>query len=484
MRPGARWCGLIVAVALVGVSCGDRARDDDLLDPAAFASSIDLDQIVGHLGDLQRIANENDGNRAAGTQGYEDSVDYVASTLRAAGFDVTTPEFKFSTFDVASESLTAGGTEFGIGTFGYSPATPPEGLTARVVAVPTERAHGCVLGDYDGTDVRGAIVVLNRGECTFTVKEQVATAAGAAAVLVAFDPQVEDRGTLGEPNVGKIPIARISAADVPALVAAAGDALLRIDATATTRVTRNVIAQTTTGSTDNVVMVGAHLDSVPEGPGINDNGSGAAAILDIATTLGPEPNITNAVRFAWWGGEELGLLGSDDYVANLTPEERGRIALYLNFDMLGSPNAGYLTYDGDNSDETGAEPGPEGSAGIERTFNAYLLQHEVIPAGTDFDGRSDYDAFVQHGIPSGGVFSGAEEDKSPDQQRLWGGVADQPFDANYHRSGDSLANINVHALELNSRAAAWGVATYAVDITGPDGVPGYTDRDSVRGDDE
>ena len=485
MRRAARLCCLAAAVTLVGVSCGDDARDDSaLLDPAAFASSIDLDHIVGHLGDLQRIANENDGNRAAGTPGYDESVEYFASVLREAGFDVTTPEFEFSTFDVASESLQAGGTDFGIDTFKYSPATPPDGLHARVVDLSGEHALGCEPRDYEGTDVRGAIVVVTRGECNFTQKEELAATAGAAAVLVAFTPESGRGGTLQEPNLGRIPIAQINDADVPALLRAEGDAFLRIDATTLTRTTRNIIAQTTTGSTDDVVMVGAHLDSVDAGPGINDNGSGAAAILDIATTLGPEPRIANAVRFAWWGGEELGLLGSDDYVAGLTPEERARIALYLNFDMLGSPNAGYLTYDGDNSDGEGESAGPEGSAGIERTFNAYLLQHEIVPEGTDFDGRSDYGPFVRHRIPSGGVFSGAEDKKTPDQQRLWGGEADEPFDPNYHQAGDTLANIDVHALELNSRAAAWGVATYAVDITGPDGVPGHADRDAVRGDDE
>lgn len=177
---------------------------------------------------------------------------------------------------------------------------------------------------------------------------------------------------------------------------------------AATIVTRNVIAQTTTGRTDEVVMTGAHLDSVPEGPGINDNGSGSAGQLEMALALGSAPPVTNAVRFAWWGAEESGLIGSTTYVGGLTPEARRDIAVLLNTDMIGSPNPAYFAYDGDNSDNIGAPPGPTGSDGIERTLTSALGATEVQARGTDFDGRSDYGPFVAAGIPSGGLFTGAE----------------------------------------------------------------------------
>ncbi|WP_141124862.1 M20/M25/M40 family metallo-hydrolase, partial [Prescottella equi] len=124
----------------------------------------------------------------------------------------------------------------------------------------------------------------------------------------------------------------------------------------------------------NVVMAGAHLDSVPDGPGINDDGSGVASLLETARQLGAKPDTANAVRFAFWGAEEEGLNGSTAYVDGLDDAARADIALYLNFDMVGSPNAGYFVYDGDNSDNVGEGPGPEGSAGIERTFAAIVLQ--------------------------------------------------------------------------------------------------------------
>lgn len=193
---------------------------------------------------------------------------------------------------------------------------------------------------------------------------------------------------------------------------------------------RNVIAQTKTGSTTDVVMAGAHLDSVAEGPGINDNGSGVAAVLETAVQLGNSPQVHNAVRFGFWGAEELGLIGSRNYVESLNIDALKNIALYLNFDMLASPNPGYFTYDGDQSlplDSRGQPVVPEGSAGIERLLVAYLKLAGKTAQDTAFDGRSDYDGFTLAGIPSGGLFAGAEVKKTDEQAKLWGGTANEPL---------------------------------------------------------
>jgi Zn-dependent M28 family amino/carboxypeptidase len=244
--------------------------------------------------------------------------------------------------------------------------------------------------------------------------------------------------------------------------------------------TRNVIAQTKTGSTANVVMVGAHLDSVPAGPGINDNGSGVAAVMETALQLGASPQVTNAVRFGFWGAEELGLLGSNNYVQSLNVEALKDIALYLNFDMLGSPNPGYFTYDGDQSirpnDNGGAPRVPEGSAGIERTLVAYLKGAAKPPEDTSFDGRSDYDGFTQSGVPAGGIYSGAEEKMSVEQAQRWGGHANEPFDPNYHKATDTLDHIDRTALEINGGGVAYSVGFYAQDQGGRNGVPIRDDR--------
>jgi Zn-dependent M28 family amino/carboxypeptidase len=254
---------------------------------------------------------------------------------------------------------------------------------------------------------------------------------------------------------------------------------IKLNAGVRTERTRNVIAQTKTGSTANVVLVGAHLDSVPEGPGINDNGSGVAAVLETALQLGSSPQVDNAVRFGFWGAEELGLLGSLNYVQSLDVEALRDIALYLNFDMIGSPNPGYFTYDGDQSappDANGVPRIPEGSAGIERALVAYLQQAGKPAQDINFDGRSDYDGFTAAGVPAGGIFSGAESKMSKEQAERWGGRAGEPFDPNYHKESDTLEHVDRTAMEINGGGVAYVVGIYAQDQTGRNGVPIRDDR--------
>ncbi|NLE80354.1 MAG: M20/M25/M40 family metallo-hydrolase [Rhodococcus sp.] len=467
------------AIALAGCSSGDEAPKQPV-DATTLAESVTIDSVVDHLEKLEEIAADNDGNRAAGTPGYTASADYVAQTLRDKGFDVETPEFEYHSFDVASEQLLADGQDIEVQALGYSPSTGPDGITAPIVAVPADESPGCEITDYDGLDVTGAVVLVERGVCPFADKQKLAAERGAvAAVVVNNEDGPLLGGTLGDPDAGEIPTAGVSKADGETL-AAADDVTLTLETEATTSTGRNVIAQTTTGSTDDVVMVGAHLDSVPDGPGINDNGTGVAATLETASQLGGSPNVNNAVRFAFWGAEELGLRGSEAYVESLDPEQKADIALYLNFDMLGSENPGYLAYDGDDSDAFGAGPGPEGSAGIERTFVDYFAGVGVDLDGTDFDGRSDYGPFIAAQIPAGGVFSGADGQKTAEQAQEWGGTPDVAYDRNYHSADDTLANIDREALAQNSAAVAYAVGVYAQDLGGPNGVPTGAEREKAR----
>ncbi|MEO3875661.1 M28 family peptidase [Nonomuraea sp. B12E4] len=227
----------------------------------------------------------------------------------------------------------------------------------------------------------------------------------------------------------------------------------------------NVIADWPGGDPNDVLMIGAHLDSVTAGPGINDNGSGSAAILETALEVSRQAlQPAKHLRFAWWGAEELGLRGSQFYVSNLPAAERARIKGYLNFDMVGSPNPGYFVYDGDNSDGTGSGPGPAGSAALERTIQDYFTSIGVATRGTDFDGRSDYGPFIAVGIPAGGTFTGAEGIKSSTHASLWGGTAGQAFDVCYHRACDTTANINDTALNRNADAIAYAVWTIATAV--------------------
>jgi Zn-dependent M28 family amino/carboxypeptidase len=220
-------------------------------------------------------------------------------------------------------------------------------------------------------------------------------------------------------------------------------------------------------------MAGGHLDSVQAGPGINDNGSGSAALLEIAEQLG---NVTpaNTLRFAWWGGEEAGLIGSTAYVNGLSQDEKDEIALYLNFDMVGSPNYIFMTYDGDESGFP-APPGvpiPDGSIQIEDTFESYYTWAGEPYDDAQFSGRSDYQAFILSDIPAGGLFTGAEGVKTPEQAAIWGGTAGAQYDPCYHLACDTYANNSDHALDVNSDAIAFAVMTYMYSTETINGVKG------------
>jgi Zn-dependent M28 family amino/carboxypeptidase len=214
-----------------------------------------------------------------------------------------------------------------------------------------------------------------------------------------------------------------------------------------------------------VVVVGAHLDSVIAGPGINDNGSGTSTILEIAEEMA-ELGIRNRqkVRFAFWGAEELNLFGSQFYVDSLSDEELQTIVANLNFDMLGSPNYVRFVYDGDGS--AGGPDGPPGSAQIETLFNDYFADQGLPVEPTPFDGRSDYGPFIAIGIPAGGLFSGAEGIKTPAQVAVYGGVAGEQYDPCYHEACDDITNLSTKALLELGDAAAHSVMTLARSRTG------------------
>ena len=208
------------------------------------------------------------------------------------------------------------------------------------------------------------------------------------------------------------------------------------------------------------MLVGAHLDSVADGPGINDNGSGSAAILETAlqmAELGIEP--TNRVRFAFWGGEEDGLVGSDYYVAQLTARQLKEHAVNLNFDMVGSPNFVRFVYDGDGS--AFGVTGPNGSARVEQVFLDYFSSQGLATAPTEFDGRSDYFAFINNGIPAGGLFTGAEGIKTAAQAAIYGGTAGAAYDSCYHQACDTIDNLSNVALDQMSDAIAHATLTFA-----------------------
>ncbi|HWF28508.1 MAG TPA: M28 family metallopeptidase [Mycobacterium sp.] len=478
----------LVALTVFAAGCLHRPANSQQgtgnPDSAKFATAlhnkVTTDAMMAHLSKLQDIANANNGTRAVGTPGYEASVDYVVNTLRNSGFDVQTPEFSARVFHADKPEVTVGGKPVETRALDYSLGTPPDGVSGPMVAGPTGESPGCKASDFDGLGTQGAVVLVDRGTCPFAQKEDAAAQRGAVAMIVADNVDEQQMGgTLGADTDVKIPVVGVTKSVGVQLRAQPGRTTIKLNASSQSFKARNVIAQTKTGSTTDVVMAGAHLDSVPEGPGINDNGSGVAAVLETAVQLGNSPQVQNAVRFGFWGAEELGLIGSRNYVESLNLDALKHIALYLNFDMLASPNPGYFTYDGDQSlppDARGQPVVPEGSAGIERTLAAYLKSAGKTAQDTSFDGRSDYDGFTLAGIPAGGLFSGAENKKSDEQAKLWGGTANEPFDPNYHQKADTLDHIDRTSLGINGGGVAYAVALYAQDLSGRNGVPIMADR--------
>jgi aminopeptidase Y len=493
MREIRRAVGVVTAAAAVlyPLVLATPANADP--SPQRLAGLTSVATVKQHLRKLQEIADANGGTRASGTPGYDASVDYAAAKLKSAGYNVTVQPFEFPFF---RENSTAVLQQTSPDSKDYTP-TPPDGtsvgefatmnlsgkgdVTATVQGVdlklppgsaPNTSTSGCEAADFAGF-TRGNIALLQRGSCSFQVKAENAQAAGAAGVII-FNEGQEGRtetlrGNLGAPTV-KLPVVGTSFAVGEDLASPAGTVVrLKTDTESETRTTRNIIADSKWGDPNKVVQIGAHLDSVLPGPGINDNGSGSAAILEVASKLGKFPT-RNKVRFSLWGAEELGTLGSEFYVNSLSPEQLDKIKLYLNFDMIASPNYILAIYDGDNSDGVGAPAGPAGSDEIEKLFEKYFNTVGQKHVGTDFDGRSDYGAFIAAGIPAGGVFTGAEGIKTAEQQRLFGGTAGVAYDACYHQACDKISNINDKALGLNTVAIATAAVVYAysADLPGPD----------------
>jgi Zn-dependent M28 family amino/carboxypeptidase len=447
---------------------------------------VSLEGVREHQKALQDIADANGGTRVSGSPGYDASADYAEKVFRDAGYNVTRQNFEFQTFieltpttlaQVAPTPTAAIPTSI----LSYSGS----GSVTAPVSVPSGDFRGCRPTDFAGFTA-GNIALVSRGApadfldpCTFALKATNAQAAGASAVVLYNNRAGELNGTLGADFTLDIAVTSVEQgvgtqlASLTGLVLAVNTNTFRGTAT-----TSNVIAESKRGDADNVVMVGAHLDSVNEGPGIQDNGTGSAAILEVAQQMA-KVKPRNKVRFALWGAEESGLVGSEFYVANLAQADKDKIALYLNFDMIGSPNHVFFVYDGDDSDATGAPAGPGNSAGIEKVFESFYTQRNLPFKGTDFDGRSDYGPFIEAGISAGGLFTGAEGIKTAAEAELWGGITGTAYDPCYHLACDNYGNVNLFALDTNSDAVAYSTLYFAKSKT-PRGTPSAAAAVSAR----
>ena len=477
---GAAGCAVAVASAVVFAttataapnSCNTRVNNTH----AKLLECVTPEGVSQHLAAFQAIADANNGHRTAGTPGYDASVAYVATALQAAGYLVTIQPFQFQTFISLSPSTLeqvapppAGPVANSI--MAYSGSGDVTAPVTALPAAPADATPGCDAADFAGFPA-GNIALISRGSCSFAIKATNANAAGASGVIIYNNAAGELNGTLGNGFSLNLPVTSVTQADGQLLAATLGLSMrLKTETFRGLATASNVLAETRGGDARNVVMAGAHLDSVNDGPGIQDNGSGSAAILETALQMA-KVKPRNKVRFAWWGAEEAGLIGSTHYVNSLSAEDLGRIALYLNFDMIASPNHVFFVYDGDDSDGVGAGPGPEGSAAIEKVFEAYYDMVGEPRKGSDFSGRSDYGPFIAAGIPAGGLFTGAEGVKTAEEAALWGGTAGIAYDPCYHAACDTYANVSQDALDVNSDAVAYGVLQFAMNTKAVNGKRG------------
>jgi Zn-dependent M28 family amino/carboxypeptidase len=464
----------MASAAVPGVAPAAKPKADKSDKVATkLANAVTVSGIMRHERAFANIAERNGGTRVSGSPGFDRSRDYVVGQLQSAGWTVNVQPFEFpyyqplapSTFErTAPDQHTYAGDEFA--TMDYSGSGD---VTANLQAVdltlpPTpapSSTSGCEAEDFAGFTA-GNIALIQRGTCPFGQKVANAEAAGASAVVI-FNEGQPDRtavvaGTLGGPAT--IPALGISFAEGQSLATALEGGVVTLHITTSTlsetRTTYNVIADAPDGGrTDHTVVVGSHLDSVAAGPGINDDGSGSAQDLEIALKYEKAvKNPRNHLRFLFFGAEEEGLLGSAHYVASLDQAARNDIMAMVDLDMMASPNYARLVYDGDGSDFPGDE-GPTGSDVIEALFTNYWAGRGLASETIPFDGRSDYVAFTGVGIPAGGIFAGAEVKKTAEQVAKYGGEAGVPFDKCYHQACDTLANLNLQALDEFSDASAF-----------------------------
>ncbi|HXH31489.1 MAG TPA: M28 family peptidase [Bacteriovoracaceae bacterium] len=463
----------LVALGLLGLSSLNASAAQLSIDCILRGYCISTQNVVEHLKALQGIADANNGNRSAGSSGHELSANYVAQQLLAAGFKVELAPFSFMKFSKLSAAFSQAAPaevsyaeEKDFQVMNYSGSGS---VTAALVAVDVQlgvgnaSTSGCEKEDF-ATFIPGTVALIQRGTCAFQQKVENAQAAGAAGVVLFNQGNTADRseifsGTLSEGSAVTIPVFATSYPFATALIEqGAVTVKLAASTKVESKISYNVLAETKDGNPDNIVMVGAHLDSVAEGPGINDNGSGSAAILEVALNM-KNTKVTNKVRFAWFSAEELGLVGSNKYVESLSEAQKSKISLYLNIDMVGSPNYMLSVYDGDGSKF--GQKGPEGSAAIEKKLHTFFSEMGSSSVESELNGRSDYAAFSAAGIAVGGLFTGAEGKKSEEEAKLFGGAAGEAYDACYHKACDGLTNVNTEALELNTNAVAYLTLSFA-----------------------
>ncbi|KAF6826321.1 aminopeptidase y [Colletotrichum musicola] len=441
------------AAALAAALFALRSFATDPLTADKVEADILTKELERNLWNFNKIARDNGGNRAFGLPGYKASSDYILERVQGRFHKQLDTKLQYfnHTFAQTRELKVTGpdGEDVYAVKLQYNhPTELPGGNTGALIDIPVddERGSGCFPDQWEGIDATGKLALIKRGSCAIAEKLKLAKAAGAVGVILYNQTPGTNIGsaTLQAQNLGLlVPVGLIplEVADAWRERLAAGETLevnLLVDAVWDTRETWNIISETKEGDPNNVIVLGAHLDGVQEGPGVNDDGSGSSALLEIAGSFKKYSGFKNKVRFIWWGAEESGLVGSLYYTSQLSEAEADAIRFYWNYDMIGSINPVYNVYLGENpGDKFGGQP----------IFDYIAAQGKPAAYGS-FGDSSDYVGFIRNGIPSSGIFTGAGA----------------PTDPCYHLACDDLQNINWDALTINAKAAGRVAADFALEL--------------------
>ena len=410
---------------------------------------------------FQQAADASDGSRAPGSAGFRLSQRYLASQLRRAGYDVYTKPFHFWYTATLAATLTTepGGQPQTIQAINFTPSTPVAGIAGPVAALPAARQDGCAASAFSGRSYRGDLVLIERGGCTFSRKQQLAARAGASAALIYNDQPGPLNGSLSNRHDGRIPTAALTQSQGLALRAILAnwpvDMRLRLRQYIQWRLSSNLFAQTRWGSAASVFMMGAHLDSWPRSPGINSDATGSAIELQVALALARSSlRSAHMIRFSWFSADEWGQAGSLAYVQSLSARQLADITGFIDLEKLGSPNyiRGYLTSRAGGAPDSGR---------LAAALRAGLSDQGRLPVeGVSLanpGAPGDWVAFYEAGVPFGGLYSGGEGSKTPTEAAAFGGRVGVAYDPCHHLACDDLANINTTILGDNLRAAAYAL---------------------------
>jgi len=437
-----RWKhGALILALTLQANAGTLPDLRPKIDSTKIQADITTDGLMSHLVAFNDIALKHGGNRAFGLPGYAASVDYIYSHVsNIPGTKAWKQTFSALFNRIESMDLKINGKAVPVHGLTFSPSTSKEGLVSQIVTGP-EGVAGYNDTSYSGLDVVGKVVLIQRWRCntggTLAGRIVPAARAGAAAVIIYNDSETNvTGGTLSAPSLNHVPAGFINMADglrIKALIAAGEpvEAYFQQTQIAEQRDTQNVFVETEDGDSENVIVLGAHLDSVEDGPGINDDGSGSSLILEVFQAA-RRYKTKNKLRFAWWAAEEGGLLGSKHYCSTLDASEVDKILAYLNFDMV---SRGYIGV-GDGDGSSHGSVAPPGSDVIERLFIEHFNSLGITVTPAKLTNGSDYASFWRFlNKPFGYLHTGT-------------GVEQDPC---YHKDCDTIDNANPETITINAR---------------------------------